>query len=92
MRSIKALLVCSSFFTLLFVASSFTQLEAAQGRFGAYNNSRPAWGGNGGSWGNNGSDWYGDNNYYYSNEYPYGEHYYGPNAGVDGSGYYLNIR
>lgn len=89
---LKAFALASCVFgTLLTVG-----MDASQGRWGAYTNSNTAWGGNGGSWGNTGGDWYGDNNYYYNNNYPYSQYYTQPGAqveaGVDGSGYYFNVR
>ena len=108
-RSFKSLILSASVFSSLF-AAGVTQLEAASGRWGAYNNERAAWGGNGGWWGGGRTDFYGDNSYRndyydqgngtYSYDYshPYTQHYYaepdahGASAGVDGSGFYFNVR
>ena len=58
-HTLKSIILCSGFFAVLFVAVDFKQLEAATGRWGAYDNERAAWGGNGGWWGG-GENWYGD--------------------------------
>ncbi|MFI0434813.1 MAG: hypothetical protein ACH350_03660 [Parachlamydiaceae bacterium] len=112
-RSFKSLILGSCLFASLF-SVGYNQLEASSGRWGAYDNGRAAWGGNGGWWGGGRTDFYGDNNYYsngyygngyddnagyiYDNNHPYGQHYYaepnahGASAGVDGSGFYFNVR
>lgn len=106
-RSFKSLILGSCLFAGLF-AAGFNSVEAASGRWGAYDNGRAAWGGNGGWWGGGRTDWYGDNGYQngyegdgtYSYDYnhPYSQHYYaepmapGASAGVDGSGFYFNVR
>lgn len=84
-RSLKSLMLVSCFFVLSFVFTNSNQLEAAYGRWGAYNNERGAWGGNGGWWGDSRNDWYGDygtpaeyNRYgYYSTPYQTGYGYDG---------------
>jgi len=102
-RSLKSLILCSCLFAGFFVAADFNKVEAAYGRWGAYNTERGAWGGNGGSWGNGHSDWYGeygtpDNYYggYYSTPYEQQHYYGGPgigaDAGIDGAGIYFNAR
>lgn len=67
-------------------------LEASNGRWAAYQNTQPAWGGNGGWWGNNkGYDWYGDK----GEEHNYSHYYSQPGeeeAGNNGSGYYFTVR
>ncbi len=83
-RSLKSLMAISCL-ALFFASSDFNKLEAADGRWsaynneqrggynneqrGAYNNERGAWGGNGGWWGNGNSDWYGDYGWPESNHY-----------------------
>lgn len=97
-RSLKSLILCSCLFAGFFVAADFNKVEAAYGRWGAYNNERGAWGGNGGWWGDGRSDWYGehgtpDNYYggYYSAPYysdGYSNNYYYDNSYPYGQSYY----
>lgn len=56
LHSLKSFFLCSSFLAVFFVTAD---LEGATGRWGAYDNERPAWGGNGGWWGG-GENWYSD--------------------------------
>lgn len=75
-RCLKSLTFVSCFFALSFIAADLSQLEAAYVRWGAYNNERGAWGGNGGWWGDSRSDWYGQ--YGTPEEYDYFGNYTTP--------------
>ena len=100
-RSLKSFMLCSSLLMGFFTIAHFNQAEAAYGRWGAYDNERGAWGGNGGWWGESRADWYGDNepyhNYYggnYSTPYysdyseGYNNNYYYDNSYPYGQHYY----
>lgn len=80
-RSLKSLVLSTCIFTGFFVVADFSKVEAACGRWSAYNTERGAWGGNGGSWGNTNSDWYGE---YGTPDNYYSGHYSNPNYSSDG--------
>lgn len=90
-RSLKSLMFVSCFFALSFIFTDYNQLEATHGRWGAYNDERGAWGGNGGWWGDSRSDWYGDygtreEHHHYGNY----SNAYQPGYGYDRNDYYYN--
>lgn len=102
-RVLKSLMACSCLFAGFFIAADFNKVEAAYGRWGAYDTERGAWGGNGGWWGDGRSDWYGDgtaydyhgggyNGGYYSDPYyysnGYNNNYYYDNSYPYGQNYY----
>jgi hypothetical protein len=91
-RSLKSFMIVSCLFALFFISSNFNKLEAADGRWSAYNNERPAWGGNGGWWGDGHSDWYGEYGWPESKNY-YGGYYnpyYGGDEAYNYNGYYYD--
>ncbi len=72
---------------------SATTLFAANGRWGAYDTERGAWGGNGGWWGDSKSDWYGqygtpEDHSNYTGGYGYSPSYY--SNGYNNNYYYDN--
>lgn len=84
-RSLRSLMLIACVFSFFFICANFNQLEAAHGRWGAYNhnNERGAWGGNGGWWGDSRGDWYGD-------DYNPPNQYNGAGYGHPDNGYYYN--
>jgi hypothetical protein len=90
--SFKSAMWVSCIFAVSFIFSNYNHLEAAYGRWGAYNTERGAWGGNGGWWGDGNNDWYGE---YGTPEVPYDNYGsytnpYSPSAGFNYDDYYYN--
>jgi len=92
-HSYKSLKLFSCLFALFALFADCNPLEAANGRWSAYDYERPAWGGNGGWWGGGHNDWYGDYGAPEEQHYNYYSNYtnpYSPSVGYHYNGYYYN--